>query len=198
MVVAPSTEVRYVARVSNTEADELRTLHESAPRVHKSLPENHPHRKKSRELSEMLTRLHRRGVPIDILADILGVTHQAVRARVNSTPLPPSTPNMKSAKLINDVSVLTKSWASDLVLVSDTGMLRRLLVHPDPVNVVAAQMMRDVPAFMKREGAVEWLESYSDVVTGSAPSSTPLRTPPAVYMPKPIADEVLTVLTPGS
>lgn len=195
MVVASPTEVRYVARVSGAEAKRLRSLHQSAPRVHKSLPEGHPRRQQSKDLSELLARFHRRGVPIDVLADITGVSHQAVRARVTATELEPSAFDLSSIKLVASIDALDK--VSDLVLVADSGMHRRLLVYFNPASVSHLRMLTDVPMLTKAEDVISWLESSSGVVTGTAQSATPLRMPPAVYMPKDMVNKVLAELTPA-
>lgn len=193
MVAPPSTEVRYVARVSNAEANRLRELHGSALRVHKSLPENHPRRRQSRELSELLTRLHRRGVPIDVMAEIVGISHQAIRARVGGTELDHAAFDTTGAALISIAEDTT-----DAVFVSDSGMHRRLLIYPQPSSIAHLRMLSAVPFLTKRDQAVAWLESYSDVKISNAPSSTPLRTPPAVCMTPKLVNDLLVELTPAT
>jgi hypothetical protein len=191
MVAAPSAEIRYVARVSDAESARLRELHGSAPRVHKSLPENHPRRRQSRELSELLSRLHRRGVPIDVMADIIGISHQAIRARVAATELDYVT--------FDPSGVATLSIAErnhDAIFVADSGMHRRLLVYPNPAAIAHLRMLADVPYLTRRDQVSTWLESYSTVKVSDAPSATPLRTPPAVYITSRLVNELLVELTP--
>lgn len=196
MVVASSTEIRYVARVSDAEAEQLRDLHRGASRVHKSLPADHPRRHQSRELSELLARLHRRGVPIDVLADIVGISHQAVRARVTATEFPAAEFSLTASgvRLISHDA----ARAEDGVFVADAGMHRRLLVYPNPSAIPHLRMLTSVPFLDTEEQITAWLESESAEIAGAAPSSTKLRTPPAVYVRQSLVGKLMVELTPAS
>ena len=196
-MVTTSAELRYVARVPEADVTKLRELHAGAARTHKSLPEGHPRRRKSRELSELLARLHYRGVPIDDLAEIIGKTHQAVRSRITSVEAP------SFSFVISDELAVHTADAPEVLdrsctLVVDSGIHRRLLVYPDPHAIPA--VLRTVPLITlpNRKQAESWLESVSPLPRGNAVNSTPLRTPPAVYVKTPLVDSLLVQLTPST
>lgn len=182
------------ASVSPAESRDLNKLRQSVKRVHKSLPIHAPARKASTELSSRLSQLHRRGVPLHMLADIVGLSHQAVRVRVRFADDKLHT-NPESV----DKAPTLAAPTNDVVLIADAGVHRRLHIYDPPSDVGPAvlQMMGEVPLLKDRETMVDWLESET---RGGPPADAPatttrLRTPPAVYLPRDLVSTVLTPLT---
>src|SRR3954468_9300654 len=73
-----------IPTITPEERSELLDLRQSVKRVHKSVPLQSPVRQVSADLSAKLEQLHRRGIPIYGLAEILGLSHQAIRVRVRT------------------------------------------------------------------------------------------------------------------
>lgn len=185
-----------IASVTPAEAEDLKTLRKSVRRVHKSLPMHAPARKASVDLSKRLSQLHRRGVPLHTLADVVGLSHQAVRVRVrfadDSSHADP--PSVKKAPV-------TAEPARGLVLVTDAGVHRRLHIYDPPSDVGRALLstLGEIPVLKNRDTVVAWLESETtNGLPADAPATTTkLRTPPSVYIPRGMLDSVLTPLTNG-
>ena len=185
------------AFVTPDEAAHLVDLRQSVRRVHKSLPVHSPARQASSDLSTRLAQLHRRGVPLHVLAGIVGLSHQAIRVRVRVS-------EEESEDSRSDPSAVTEAPTlsiptDDLVLVADAGVHRRLHIY-DPPHVAGQAFLSlagDIPLLKDRAGVVAWLESETDTEPPSdAPgTSTRLRTPPAVYLPRDMLDSTLVPLT---
>ena len=182
------------ASVLPEEAEELREMRASVRRVHKSLPLHAPARVASAELSNRLSRLHRRGVPLHILAELVGLSHQAVRVRVrycDDKPVSEPTSVMTAPTL--------REPTSDVVLVCDAGVHRRLHVYDPPTDVGHAflSMIEAIPLLGHESVVIDWLESETtaDPPHGAPATATRLRTPPAVYVVRGMLDRVLTPLT---
>lgn len=182
------------ASVTSAEAKDLIKLRKSVKRVHKSLPIHAPAREASTKLSSRLSQLHRRGVPLHTLADIVGLSHQAVRVRVRFSD---DSPHADPESVVKAPTLSAPTH--DVVLITDAGVHRRLHIYDPPSDVGTAvlQMMGEVPLLKNREAMVDWLES--ETRTGppadAPPTTTRLRTPPAVYLPRDLVDGVLTPLT---
>ncbi len=190
------TPMIAIPTVTPEEVEQLVELRQSVRRVHKSVPAHSPVRQASADLSARLQQLHRRGIPLHTLADIVGLSHQAVRVRVRSATAtsagagPPST--------VNGAPTLTEPTPG-VVLVADAGVHRRLHVFDPPQDAGSAYlaMIPEIPLLKDRKAVVDWLETES----GTAPShqssvtATHLRIPPAVYLPREIVDSVLVPLT---
>jgi hypothetical protein len=196
-----SKPIIAIPRVAPEEVEQLTELRQSVRRVHKSVPARSPTRLASADLSSRLRQLHRRGVPLHTLADLVGLSHQAVRVRVRSAAgaegavrsgrparrvIPPSAPKLSSP-------------AEGLVLVADAGVHRRLHVFDPPEDAGSAYlaMIPSIPMLEEREAIVAWLESEStsDATKKSSVTATRLRVPPAIYIPREIVDSVLVPLT---
>jgi len=185
-----------IPKVLPEEVDQLVELRQSVRRVHKSVPAHSPVRQASSDLSARLGQLHRRGVPLHTLADLVGLSHQAVRVRVRSAKEsdagssgpPPSVngaPRLAAPK-------------PDTVLVADAGVHRRLHVFDPPQDAGSAYLalIPEIPLLKKRAIIVDWLESEDPAPSSKvSATSTPLRIPPAVYLPREIVDSVLVPLT---
>jgi hypothetical protein len=183
------------------EVEQLADLRRQVRRVHKSVPDHSPIRQVSADLSERLQRLHRRGVPLHMLADIVGLSHQAVRVRVRSAPAPPTTGRSRRAKpptSVNGAPKLTEP-APGLALVADAGVHRRLHVFDPPEDAGPAylSMIPSIPLLEDQSAVLEWLESESSAALGpdASVTATRLRMPPAVYLPRGMVDSVLVPLT---
>jgi hypothetical protein len=183
------------------EVEQLAELRRSVRRVHKSVPSHSPIRKVSADLSERLQQLHRRGVPLHTLADIVGLSHQAVRVRVRSAP--PTFKTGRSGKTkppssLNGAPKLTEP-APGLALIADAGVHRRLHVFDPPEDAGPAylSMIPSIPLLEERQAVLDWLESESDAPPSqeSSATATRLRIPPAVYLPRAMVESVLVPLT---
>ena len=163
-------------------------------RVHKSVPPHSPVRQVSADLSAKLEQLHRRGIPIYDLAEILGLSHQAVRVRVRTAA---STTGPAAKASIRGVPTL-KSPTAGVVLVADAGVHRRLHVFDPPEEAGPAYlaMIPSIPLLEDRDLIMTWLESESpDSPTMVSSAATKLRDPAAVYLPRETLDSVLVPLT---
>ena len=186
-----------IPTVSPEEVDHLADLRRTVRRVHKSVPAHSPIRRASADLSEQLQRLHRRGIPLHTLAEIVGLSHQAVRVRVRSadTAAQNGTKPPKSVVRAPKLSAPT----GDVVLVADAGVHRRLHLFDPPEEAGAAYlaMIPSIPLLKDRAAVVDWLETQSPELpsTATTASATRLRIPPAVYLPRGIVDSVLVPLT---
>lgn len=196
-----SKPVIVIPTVLPEEVAQLTELRQSVRRVHKSVPAHSPIRRASADLSRRLQQLHRRGVPLHILADIVGLSHQAVRVRVRSAaeattttrtrrPRPPASVN-GSSKLSEPVP--------GVVLLADTGVHRRLHVFDPPEDAGPAYlaMIPSIPVLEERSVVLDWLESEGETPAGHGASATVtrLRNPPAVYLPRDMVDSILVPLT---
>jgi hypothetical protein len=183
------------------EVEQLAELRRSVRRVHKSVPSHSPIRKVSADLSERLQRLHRRGVPLHMLADIVGLSHQAVRVRVRSTTETSRTgrPNpSKPPVSLNGAPNLAEP-VPGVALVADAGVHRRLHVFDPPEDAGAAylSMIPSIPLLEERDTVLDCLESESDAAPppDSSATATRLRMPPAVYLPRAMVEAILVPLT---
>jgi hypothetical protein len=180
------------------EVKQLTELRKSVRRVHKSVPPQSPVRKTSSDLSDRLLQLHRRGVPLHILAELVGLSHQAVRVRVRSAAEASARRPSTVRSVVNGAPTLTEP-VPGVVLVADAGVHRRLHVFDPPEDAGPAYlaMIPSIPLLEDRALAMRWLESESTSGTGDRTSitATRLRTPPAVYLPRGIVDSVLVPLT---
>jgi len=182
--------------VAPDEVKRLVELRRSARRVHKSVPAHAPVRRASAELSEYLYWLNRRGVPLKVLARLVGLSHQAVRVRVRSAA--------EAEKLMaTDETVLDKvsclsEPTDEVALIADAGVHRRLHVFDPPESLGAAHlaMLPEIPLLETREQVAAWLETEEAPLPSGAPvTATSLRVPPAVYLPRGLVDNVLVPLT---
>jgi hypothetical protein len=185
-----------IPTVTDEEVEQLTELRGSVRRVHKSVPPHSPVRMASAQLSERLQQLHRRGVPLHTLADIVGLSHQAIRVRVRSAASAsngrPGTPWLTGVPMLDEP-------VPGVVLVADAGVHRRLHIF-DPPEVAGSAylaMIPSIPLLEERHAVVAWLESESDATPSGTTTitATRLRVPPAVYLPRAIVDSVLVPLT---
>jgi len=182
------------AFVTPDEAEQLVDLRRSVRRVHKSLPVHSPARQASTDLSVRLAQLHRRGVPLHVLAGIVGLSHQAIRVRVRVSEEEPRSdpPTVAEAPTLS-------APTDDLVLVADAGVHRRLHIYDPPYAAGQAflSLAGDIPLLKDRASVVDWLESETgtDPPSDAPGTSTRLRTPPAVYLPRDMLDSTLVPLT---
>jgi hypothetical protein len=180
------------------EIEQLTELRQSVRRVHKSVPSHSPIRKTSADLSDRLLQLHRRGVPLHTLADLIGLSHQAVRVRVRSASSTAARSKTPPRSAVKGAPTLNKP-TPDVVLVADAGVHRRLHVFDPPEDAGAAYltMIPSIPLLEDRQTVVRWLESESNGTLPNRPSAnaTRLRTPPAVYLPREMVYTVLVPLT---
>jgi hypothetical protein len=185
-----------IPTVSPDEIEQLTELRQAVRRVHKSVPAHSPVRRTSADLSERLQRLHRRGIPLHMLAEIVGLSHQAVRVRVRSAAS--GVNGTDPPKSVAKAPMLAEP-APDTVLVADAGVHRRLHVFDPPQDAGSAYlaMIPEIPLLKNRTAIVDWLETESDTPpsTQLPVSATRLRIPPAVYLPRAIVDSVLVPLT---
>jgi hypothetical protein len=182
-----------IPRVLPEEVEQLAELRRSVRRVHKSVPVRSPVRLASVELSERLQQLHRRGVPLHMLASIVGLSHQAVRVRVRGAV---GTGDSSSSSL-NGAPRLAAPLPG-VVLVADAGVHRRLHVWDPPEDAGTAYlaMIPSIPLLEDQAMITSWLESESSTAPSNQTiTATPLRIPPAVYLPREIVDSVLVPLT---
>lgn len=183
-----------VPLVTDEEVKQLAELRQSVRRVHKSVPPQSPVRRSSAELSERLQQLHRRGVPLHTLADIVGLSHQAVRVRVRSAD---SKPNNGAA--VGGYLTTLAEPVPGVVLVADAGVHRRLHIFDPPEDAGTAYltMIPSIPMLESTDDIVTWLESESDLdpLQADSHTATRLRVPPAVYLPRGIVGSVLVPLT---
>lgn len=184
-----------IPTVSSEEIEQLTELRQSVRRVHKSVPVHSPVRRSSANLSEQLQRLHRRGIPLHMLAEIVGLSHQAVRVRVRGAT---SIANGSAPKSVAKAPTLDEP-TPDTVLVTDAGVHRRLHIFDPPEDAGPAYlaMIPSIPLLKNRTAIVDWLETESDAPPSPQMpvSATRLRIPPAVYLPRAIVDSVLVPLT---
>ena len=182
------------AFVTPDEAEQLVDLRRSVRRVHKSLPLHSPARQASTDLSVRLAQLHRRGVPLHVLAGIVGLSHQAIRMRVRSGDGQDRT----APRSVTEAPTLSAP-TDELVLVADAGVHRRLHIYDPPSDVGQAflSLAGEIPLLKDRVSVVDWLESETEEeLPADAPgTSTKLRTPPAVYIPRDMLDSTLVPLT---
>jgi len=184
-----------IPTVTDDEVKELAELRGSVRRVHKSVPEHSPVRQASADLSAKLQQLHRRGVPLHTLADLVGLSHQAVRVRVRSASTTGA--GASGFRNLGRAPKLTEP-VPGVVLVADAGVHRRLHVWDPPEDAGSAYlaMIPSIPMLEDRDDILDWLESMSD---GPLPresiTATRLRVPPAVYLPRAIVGSVLVPLT---
>lgn len=180
-----------IATITENEAAQLDKLRRSLKRVHKSAPPTNPARVASRELSEKLQQFHRRGVPLHVLAAVVGLSHQAVRVRVRNAQWSPD-----GKDPLNGVPRL-KAPPADAVLVADSGVHRRLHLYDDPADSASTllALTPKIPLLADRDQAVAWLESQAGPPSRRSFTATPLRTPPLVYVPRSVVNTVLTPLT---
>jgi hypothetical protein len=180
--------------VSPAEARELIALRRSVRRVHKSVPPQSPVRQASADLSTYLYRLHRRGVPLKVLAKLVGLSHQAVRVRVRSAKQAEGSGPVEFS--LNGSPLLSEPTRT-VVLVADAGVHRRLHVYDPPQSVGAAQLalMPQIPLLEARDKVATWLETEQAASEPTSVTSTPLRVPPAVYLPRKLVNTVLVSLT---
>ena len=185
-----------IPTVTDEEVEQLTELRGSVRRVHKSVPPHSPVRMASAQLSDRLQQLHRRGVPLHTLADIVGLSHQAIRVRVRSAD------NVSNGRAgtpwLTGVPMLDEP-VPGVVLVADAGVHRRLHIF-DPPEVAGSAylaMIPSIPMLEERHAVVAWLESESDATPSGTTTitATRLRVPPAVYLPREIVDSVLVPLT---
>jgi hypothetical protein len=185
-----------IPTVTAEEVEQLTELRGSVRRVHKSVPPHSPVRMASTQLSDRLQQLHRRGVPLHTLADIVGLSHQAVRVRVRGAA---STVNGHASPAWLKSATMLDAPIPDVVLVTDAGVHRRLHVYDPPENAGSAYlaMIPSIPMLDRHDAIVGWLESESDQAPSEAApiTATRLRVPPAVYLPRAILDSVLVPLT---
>lgn len=179
-----------IATVTGDEAQHLRNLQKSVRRVHKSLPMHSPARRASADLSERLRQLHQRGVPLNTLAEIVGLSHQAVRVRVRNAP-----PDGVGEDPIVGAPMLSAP-TDDVVLVCDAGVHRRVHIYdpPDESTGTLLSMIPAIPMLGDPAMLTAWLESEA-TVAGAGATATPLRIPPAVYVSRTVVGTVLTPLT---
>jgi hypothetical protein len=185
-----------IPTVTAEEIEQLTELRGSVRRVHKSVPPHSPVRMASAQLSDRLQQLHRRGVPLHTLADIVGLSHQAIRVRVRSSA---SASNGRAdSSWLKGVPMLDEP-VPNVVLVADAGVHRRLHVFDPPETAGSAYlaMIPSIPLLESRDAIVTWLESESDAPPSDSATitATRLRVPPAVYLPRAIVDSVLVPLT---
>lgn len=181
-----------VPTLTDEEVKQLSELRQSVRRVHKSVPAHSAVRRTSEELSERLQQLHRRGVPLPTLAAIVGLSHQAIRIRVRSVSSNPT------GAILGQVPTLTQP-VPGVVLVADAGVHRRLHIFDPPEDAGPAYltMIPSIPLLEDVEDVLTWLESESETEPhhpGLA-TTTRLRVPPAVYLPRAIVGSVLVPLT---
>jgi hypothetical protein len=177
-----------IPTVSPEEVDHLAELRRTVRRVHKSVPAHSPVRRASADLSEQLQRLHRRGIPLHTLAEIVGLSHQAVRVRVRTA----DTASQNGTKPPRSVVKAPKLSAPT------AGVHRRLHLFDPPEDAGPAYlaMLPSIPLLKDRGTVVDWLETQSEErPSTSTASATRLRVPPAVYLPRGIVDSVLVPLT---
>jgi hypothetical protein len=181
-----------IATITETEAAQLDKLRRSLKRVHKSAPPTNPARVASRELSVKLQQFHRRGVPLHVLAEVVGLSHQAVRVRVRNAEWAP-----QATDALNGAPRLSAP-PKDSVLVADSGVHRRLHLYEDPAQSASTllAMSPEIPLLKSRDQVVTWLESQTaDPPSRRSFTATPLRTPPLVYVPRSVVNTVLNPLT---
>jgi hypothetical protein len=187
-----------IPTVTPEEVEQLVELRQSVRRVHKSVPAHSPVRQASADLSARLQQLHRRGIPLHTLADIVGLSHQAVRVRVRSAATTVGAGGALSSTSVNGASTLTEPTPG-VVLVADAGVHRRLHVFDPPQDAGSAYlaMIPEIPLLEDRKAVVDWLETESNTAPShqSSVTATHLRIPPAVYLPREIVDSVLVPLT---
>jgi hypothetical protein len=185
-----------IASVTPDEAEHLRSLRKSVRRVHKSLPMHAPARQASTDLSARLSQLHRRGVPLHTLADVVGLSHQAVRVRVRFADDASHADPQSVAKAPTLAAPPTGA-----ALITDAGVHRRLHIYDPPSEVGRAllELMGEVPFLKSRGAVVDWLESETggSLPADAPPTTTKLRTPPSVYVPRGMLESVLIPLTNG-
>jgi len=183
-----------IPTITPEERDELLELRQSVKRVHKSVPPQSPVRQVSADLSAKLEQLHRRGIPIYDLAEILGLSHQAIRVRVRTAA---GADPVASKSRIKGVPTLKKP-TQGVVLVADAGVHRRLHVFDPPEEAGPAYlaMIPEIPLLEDHDLIMAWLESEStDPPTMVSSAATKLRNPAAVYLPRETLDSVLVPLT---
>jgi len=180
-----------IATITEQEAALLEKLRRSLRRVHKSAPPGNPARVASRDLSERLQQFHRRGVPLHVLADVVGLSHQAVRVRVRNAESKPS-----GVDPVNGAPWL-KEPPEDVVLIADSGVHRRLHLYEDPHDIPSTLlgMAPQIPLLKTRAQVIVWLESEAEARTKRSFTATSLRTPPLVYVPRSVVNTVLNPLT---
>jgi len=186
-----------IPTVSPEEVDHLAELRRTVRRVHKSVPAQSPIRRASADLSDQLQRLHRRGIPLHTLAEIVGLSHQAVRVRVRTASEAASQNGTKPPRSVTKAPKLSAP-SGDVVLVADAGVHRRLHIFDPPEDAGPAYlaMIPSIPLLKERSAVVDWLETQSEEQpAASTASATRLRTPPAVYLLRGIVDSVLVPLT---
>lgn len=182
------------------EIEQLTELRQSVRRVHKSVPAHSPIRKTSAELSSRLHQLHRRGVPLHTLAEIVGLSHQAVRIRVRSADGTASTPRGAGGLLstgMHGAPMLTEP-VPGVVLVADAGKHRRLHIFdpPEDAGPTYLSMIPSIPLLERQGDVVSWMETESTSTPSyDSPTASRLRVPPAVYLPRAMVDSVLVPLT---
>jgi hypothetical protein len=183
-----------IPTIAPDEKDQLQDLRKSVRRVHKSVPAHSPVRQVSADLSSRLEQLHRRGIPLYDLAEVVGLSHQAVRVRVRAAAQSVEPPTKSK---IHGVPTLKKP-SPGVVLVADAGVHRRLHIFDPPEEAGPAYlaMIPEIPLLEDRELITTWLESVSDSppVTASS-AATRLRDPAAVYLPREMLRSVLVPLT---
>jgi hypothetical protein len=184
-----------VPMVTEEETDHLIELRRSVRRVHKSVPAHSQVRRTSTELSDQLQRLHRRGVPLHTLADIVGLSHQAVRIRVRGA----TTTGADGSSTSTAFGHTLTQPVPGVVLVADAGVHRRLHIFDPPEDAGPAYlaMIPSIPLLEEVDDVMTWLESESDddPVQSDSHTATRLRVPPAVYLPRGIVGSVLVPLT---
>jgi len=181
-----------IATITEHEADELEKLRRSLKRVHKSAPPSNPARLASRDLSERLQQFHRRGVPLHVLAAVVGLSHQAVRVRVRNAEWTP-----EATDPVNGAPRL-KEPPDDVVLIADSGVHRRLHLYDDPGQSASTllAMSPEIPLLKSKAQVISWLESEAaDAPSRRSFTATTLRTPPLVYVPRSVVNTVLNPLT---
>lgn len=178
------------------EVEELLSLRSAARRVHKSVPAHSPVRQASADLNGYLYRLNRRGIPLKMLASLVGLSHQAVRVRVRTASHAEARPASSDTSALNGVPKLSEP-TPDVVLVADAGVHRRLHVYDPPDSVGPAQlaMLPEMPLLARREHAVIWLETQEEHSARKSASASPLRVPPVVYLSRDVVETVLVPLT---
>src|SRR5262245_36755381 len=170
--------------VAPDEVEELSRLKRSARRVHKSVPAHSPVRQASADLSHYLYRLHRRGVPLKVLARLVGLSHQAVRVRVRTAAEADARSPAPGVSAVNGAPRL-RAPTDAVVLIADAGIHRRLHIYDPPGSVGAAYLAlaEEIPLLRQRDHIVAWMETQADTTLGSSTAS-PLRIPPSVYLPR--------------
>lgn len=176
-----------VVRLDPVDTDRLRGLQASARRVHRSFPQQHPSRINSSTLSHDLAYLHFRGVRIEDLAQVIGTSHQAVRARIQSSGF---IPVQDGSLFRSNATEFASPAPPGTRLVTDSGVHRRLLVHDTPP---VGMRLAPLPVVRDLETLLKWLDSTSGEVPLDAPSATPLRVTP-VYVADDLIAETLTAL----